>query len=57
MIRFGEMTHWLSTIPNRKQLERLSIKELILVANHKKIKGKSLKTVLIDYIMNFKEIG
>lgn len=57
MIKFGKMSRWISEIPNKKELEKLSIRDLILIATHKKIMGSSFKAHLMEYIMKFKKIG
>lgn len=57
MIKFHNTKIWLDKIPNKNQLERCTLKELFVIAAHKPIKGHSLKTILIDYIMNFKKLG
>lgn len=57
MIKFHNTKIGLDKIPNKNQLERCTLKELFVIAAHKPIKGHSLKTILIDYIMNFKKLG
>lgn len=50
MIRYydknGKSTGWLQTKPSRKELERLTIDQLLVIAN----KRKNFKKVLVDFL-------
>jgi hypothetical protein len=44
---------WLSDEPDRKELERLNLGQLLTLASRKK---RGLKKVLVDYLMTFKKL-
>ena len=60
MIRLSNkqgQTPFMSEEPDRKELERMSVPQLLVIATHKRYNRNPFKKTLVDYILSLGKLG